>query len=109
VAEKQKALLVDIDYFTVEKANRSIFYVTVEGKAPTSGWTVNLHPTIYVRSPKTWVIQAAGIKPSGDVLELITDWVRSIEMNLPKQTQQVSVRGSNRTITKPVPWFGKEG
>jgi len=60
-----------------------------------------------LRWPKTWVIQATGIKPSGDVPELIIDWVRSIEMNLPKQTQQVSVRGSNRTITKPVPWFVK--
>jgi len=60
-----------------------------------------------LRWPKTWVIQATGIKPSGDVPELIIDWVRSIEMNLPKQTQQVSVRGSNRTITKPAPWFVK--
>ena len=107
MAEKQKELLVDIDNVTVEKVNRNIFYVTVVGKVPTSGWIVNLHPTVYVRSPETWEIQATGIKPNGDVLERITDWVRSIEMNLPKQTQQVSVKGSNRTITELVPWFFK--
>ena len=98
--ESQKTL-VDVQDVAVEKVNGNIFSVTVSGIVRTAGWIVNLHPTIYDAPPEIWVIQAVGIEPTGFVAQVITPWTRSIELNLPKETQQVSVEGGNQTIAKP--------
>ena len=101
--ESQKTL-VDVQDVVIEKVNGNIFSVTVSGIVPTAGWIVNLHPTIYEAPPEIWVIQAVGIRPTGFVVQVITPWTRSIELNLPKETQQVVVETGDQTITKPVPW-----
>jgi len=53
--ENRKAL-VDVQDVTIEKMNGNTFSMTVSGIAPTAGWIVNPHPTIYDAPPEIWVI-----------------------------------------------------
>lgn len=99
----EEKVLVDVKDVTVEKVKDGVFRITAEGTVPTSGWVVNLQPLIYVKPPETWEIEAMGIKPAGIVPQVITPWKASIEMNLSKETRQISVKGKNQTLKKPVP------
>ncbi len=99
----EEKVLVDVKGVTVEKVKEGVFRITAEGTVPTSGWVVNLHPLVYIKPPETWEIEAIGVKPAGVVTQVITPWKASIEMNLSKETRQISVKGKNQPLKKPVP------
>ncbi len=105
----EEKILVEVLNVTVEKIRGNLFRITARGNVRTSGWVVNLHPWIYIRPPENWDIDAVGIKPTGVVMEVITPWEASIEMNLPRDTRHitvhgVSLKGENQAITREVPW-----
>lgn len=103
MAAEQKTL-VEVHAVAVEKVKDNVFHVNAKGIVRTSGWVVNLHPVVYVNPPETWVIEAVGIKPTGVVMPVITAWAASVDMSLPTETREVSVKGINQTITEAVPW-----
>lgn len=103
VGEEEKKLVV-VQGVTVEKVKAGIFRVTAGGVVGSPGWVVNLEPLFYVAPPETWEIHAMGTLRPGVWPQVETPWKASIEMNLSEETRHVAVKGSNKTIKKPVPW-----
>lgn len=95
--------LVYVDHVSVEKIKGGGFKITASGTAPTPNWVVVLTPATYIQEPKDWVIEAAGIPPSGIVNQVVTPWEESIELSPGPKTTTVTVIGLNSSVSADVP------
>jgi len=94
----------DVHEVTVEKVGQQTFRITASGFVQGYDWTVNLHASIYLHAPETWIIDAVVIAPTTPSAEVNVPWRASTELFLTLHTHRISVRGQGDTITKSVPW-----